>query len=519
MLAIDFDFYSNSCSANQGMSDSSDLVCVVEHGASRKKIVVGGKRMLDDIKNALLGSPFKELMNRDLIVQVFDATVNDFIDFEESDVLEATRLRHVLGSSLSTCTSKSTSPSIENDQGLAAEQDPGTSCSTVGMSALSSALNISANEYRFPVVPHHIRAEIATIKDGSLSFTQKSDIVNWLYYDLTKYTLYPGKLYSVCAQQLVSRYPKLRDTTTTGYGTWVMSLRFKAKNVRRRLPSGTALIDEAREKAKKKASVPSPTPAPSSAPCHGATNQVTETGDGEDEETIAAHLAILTKEMKKPFPDMEKVDLSMDRTFHARKSWMYREKPFVAEILQKYPALRNDDQISHEFRRHTGIDCDSGILGFVNKYGEKVLNLASRKGPGKHPVTEFWKVLDAEKEETKKYVLAVGVLHFLPLLVREKAGVLFKKLENEEDIIHPMVVYSGEDVFTSECVYVHVECLKIDALDMTSAVCILMAAYWAFNIKYAPDAVRTLSLLETFIGVNNPRMGVLCSQAIAALRS
>lgn len=158
------------------------------------------------------------------------------------------------------------------------------------------------------------------------------------------------KLYTICAKELFSKYPKLRDSTKTGYGTWVMSLRFKPKkkNMRRRLPPGTPAIDEARNKVKKSRTPSAPTSA-----CNGTTwMQEIEMGQGEDAATIAAHLAIISKEMKKPVPDKEKVTLSMERTFMVRKRWLYQEKPLVSEILQKYTALRSEDQISQEFVRH-----------------------------------------------------------------------------------------------------------------------------------------------------------------------
>ncbi|XP_064472659.1 uncharacterized protein LOC135387360 [Ornithodoros turicata] len=214
--------------------------------------------------------------------------------------------------------------------------------SSIQVSHLPAAMDIPPASYRFPIVPQHIRAELTSLKDGLPSVRLKSDIVNWLFYDLSRYTLFPGKLYSVCAQHLVCKYPKLKDNTKTGYGTWVMSLRYKAKNTRRRLPPGNPVLEDARQKAKKQC-----TPSSSASPFHraGNANGMDELGDGEDEGTIEVHLNILNKEMRKTVPDMEKVSLSMDRTFTFRKRWLREEKPLVAEVLEKYPPLRSEEQV------------------------------------------------------------------------------------------------------------------------------------------------------------------------------
>lgn len=70
-----------------------------------------------------------------------------------------------------------------------------------------------------------------------------------------------------------------------------------------------------------------------------------ELGHGEDASSIADHMNIMTKEMRKPLPDMTKVSVSMARTFANRKAWLYLEHPLVADIIDKYPAFKDEEQV------------------------------------------------------------------------------------------------------------------------------------------------------------------------------
>lgn len=66
---------------------------------------------------------------------------------------------------------------------------------------------------------------------------------------------------------------------------------------------------------------------------------VTYLGDAEDEESVAANLTFMARELHKANPDWDKIRVSMECTFHERRNWMDATQPLVADIVDKYPAL------------------------------------------------------------------------------------------------------------------------------------------------------------------------------------
>ncbi|XP_070384807.1 uncharacterized protein [Dermacentor albipictus] len=241
--------------------------------------------------------------------------------------------------------------------------------------------------YVLPNTPLDIKLSIERHSQGQY-FENRRRVVQWLYNDLCSYKMsgfteievYPGKLYEEAARALISKYPNLSDTTGTGYisfgfteswlsvffsfyllrsslmelqgcvmcmqsGTqaqwlnswllqdsWREALRFKAKYERSKLRKADESegLPEKRPRQEMRPALPRRMTRPTA---------VANMADGEDEESIAAHIAGMCKERHKASPNHEYLSDCMKRTFADRRGWIASEIPSVKDVLEKYPAL------------------------------------------------------------------------------------------------------------------------------------------------------------------------------------
>lgn len=69
-------------------------------------------------------------------------------------------------------------------------------------------------------------------------------------------------------------------------------------------------------------------------------------GIGEDEDSIAAQLSFMNREIKRNFIDEVKLRDAMDRTAFVRKTWINNDKPVVSSIVSEYTALGRESNVS-----------------------------------------------------------------------------------------------------------------------------------------------------------------------------
>ncbi|KAH7978944.1 hypothetical protein HPB49_007455 [Dermacentor silvarum] len=135
--------------------------------------------------------------------------------------------------------------------------------------------------YMLPAVPQDIIMSTDRHRAGQ-HFKNRLRVLQWLYHDLCLQTMYPAKLYAEAARALIAKFPNLADSAGTGYA---------------------AAME-----------------------------------DGEDKDTIDAHLVAMAKEVSKARPDVNYTSDCMARTFASRRKWI-GENPSVADIVKEYPAL------------------------------------------------------------------------------------------------------------------------------------------------------------------------------------
>ncbi|CAN8017299.1 unnamed protein product, partial [Ixodes persulcatus] len=328
---------------------------------------------------------------------------------------------------------------------------------------------------------------------------------------------YPGPLYAVAAEQLVAKYPKLRDGSSLKYEVWRAHLRVKAKNRRRAKESTVPGVGAARAKHQKasEARQQSADARPAVAVQHIARrlSGVTYWGVAEDQDSVAGHLAFMAKEVRKGNPDWQKIVLSMERTFDERRHWMLSAQPLLADILARYPALGYPQAISFyyhfSFLRSLCLASHAELEAAIQKCGTRVVTLAERKWRLKATVDQLHKRLDLLPEGEKDGCFATGVLLLLPRLLKEDAGSYLQKLDPSKVHMHPTVLFSGDSAFSADSFLVPVEDLTLDGLDVLGSVSLTISLYWAFNIKYAPGTQKTFAVIERLVGLAFTQLTVL----------
>ncbi|KAG0438615.1 hypothetical protein HPB47_016939, partial [Ixodes persulcatus] len=152
-------------------------------------------------------------------------------------------------------------------------------------------LNLS--QYKLPELPKDIAFAMKQ-HDWSkpIPWKLRQRVLEWLFHDLCRYSMYPGKLYAEAARQLVWYHKNLADNS---FGT-------------------------------------------------GYPLDVEDTF--EDEHSLCGHREWLRREMKKPIPDMEKVRDVMERTFKSRRKYVCNDGPSVSALMEMYPALCDKDQVT-----------------------------------------------------------------------------------------------------------------------------------------------------------------------------
>lgn len=67
--------------------------------------------------------------------------------------------------------------------------------------------------------------------------------------------------------------------------------------------------------------------------------------EGKDKRTVAGHIEIMKRELKKAGGSIEKVGESMGKTFKSRRAFIENE-PSLEHLLDVYPALKKESQVS-----------------------------------------------------------------------------------------------------------------------------------------------------------------------------
>ncbi|CAN7940635.1 unnamed protein product [Ixodes hexagonus] len=221
----------------------------------------------------------------------------------------------------------------------------------------------------------------------------------------------------------------------------------------------------------------------------------------------------MTREMKRRSPDLRKLGDSMKKTRSSRRKWIMETQPSTADVLKKYPALANAEMLHQEFIAITGVDLESKLLAFINKYGERCLYLVKSRRCAKETVHELEADLEKLEGDARKCCFAVGMLQLLPMLLKEQPRFL------KGPDIYPALRFEGSKAHEAKDIFAVFEGLNVEVVDIIAGVTTVMEIYWIFNIKHSSQNKNTLALLEHFCGLPSAPQTPSVIRAISAIEN
>ncbi|RVE72781.1 hypothetical protein OJAV_G00041450 [Oryzias javanicus] len=177
----------------------------------------------------------------------------------------------------------------------------------------------------------------------------KSNILDALASEIIRYTAYPSSAQlDDVAQALISKHPSLKEHgSVSGYYGWKISLKYKMGNYRTRLRSlgcPELTINSMKSKQHDKSGSHNQVKKPKRA----EVNYFPDYSAGEDKESLEKERVDLLSEVKKRH-NHQMIKQKMEKTFALRRHEVIQDKPLVAEIKSRWPALFCEHEVSAEF--------------------------------------------------------------------------------------------------------------------------------------------------------------------------
>nr|XP_050041580.2 uncharacterized protein LOC126538935 isoform X2 [Dermacentor andersoni] len=308
-------------------------------------------------------------------------------------------------------------------------------------------------------------------------------------------TGYPGKLYEEAARNFITMFPSLADSTGTGYDSWRVQLRFKAKYQRRKLKTqdeaaGSLPLKRTRnteEVTQKRVSRPS---------------LAHDMGDAEDDMSLLMHVESMQKEARKASPDTSYLLDAMMRTFADRRKWISEETPSVKEIVEKYPALAVGSVVLQEFKAITNVTLLDVLRGVLDPIAHKIFECAQKKRHLEDFLIGLEKIKDGIPQPEQNDLMLTAAIFVLPSLVKERIEAFVCSGKPGAVHVVPTVTHTDNILEVQEFT-VQLEALEIQAPNLLQAVATQMALYWTFNIVFCAKAQKTFDLLCRLIGISS----------------
>ncbi|XP_049518074.1 uncharacterized protein LOC119443213 [Dermacentor silvarum] len=268
--------------------------------------------------------------------QIFDQDFNDFVDLLDEDPIPDMAVLRVV------------KPAHQAEAFI--EEEPTLYDAEISAGALERSFNVATSQedddgMGFALPDLHFLNGVVKENIPLTSYIT-TRIVDSLFQEMTAHTMYPShKFHQGTASTLVRRYPELADPCGSGHASWVVMLRHKFKNERRKLATDRVIIN--RQKFGTAAKRPRTS--------NGAAAEVLQRGkvgpvlaqglvsSGEDSCSLAQHEAWLVSESKKANPDRPQMLCRLQLTHTARAKDLCQMSP--VEAMEKYPYLADKEWV------------------------------------------------------------------------------------------------------------------------------------------------------------------------------
>uniref|UniRef100_A0A3P8SLL5 PB1 domain-containing protein n=1 Tax=Amphiprion percula TaxID=161767 RepID=A0A3P8SLL5_AMPPE len=213
------------------------------------------------------------------------------------------------------------------------------------------------------------------------------------------YKAYPSdREVSVVAEALVTKHPCLKEPgSQKGWYGWKNSLKFKIGNYRTKL-SGAGFQEVAINSGKRSRKNPEK---------QSPLNFLPNYPKGEDTTSLEQLRLQIVDEVKMSDKNLVHITKLMQTTFALRRKEVVNDDLPVAEILERWPALKIESQICAEFHRITNMNLKNHFYAVLDRHSPHLHNLFRKKAALTGKVSEVLGQL------FRIYDLQVRGLHFL----------------------------------------------------------------------------------------------------------
>ncbi|XP_058481952.1 transmembrane protein 68 isoform X1 [Solea solea] len=207
-----------------------------------------------------------------------------------------------------------------------------------------------------PLFSHDIEFQMkvaneAYAKDGTvmvISKGVKSVILDRLADVIIKYTAYPSKdHYESIAKALVAKHPCLKEPGSgKGWYCWVFSLKFKMGNYRQKMMAAGCpeVVVNKRKKGERSSN-------PVKKSKKGEVHFLPEPPEGQTAVESEENRKTMLLEVQKREPNIQLLDEMMIATFSQRRKEIIGDEPLIFAVMERWPALFSERQLSAEFKR------------------------------------------------------------------------------------------------------------------------------------------------------------------------
>ncbi|XP_060779795.1 sterile alpha motif domain-containing protein 3-like [Neoarius graeffei] len=368
--------------------------------------------------------------------------------------------------------------------------------------------------YTLPVMPPELQ-EALHRKDPSFKKKDKSHLrallIQVLFDHITTYTWYPNhKKYTDVLGCLITRFPFLRDHSSTGYDTLLECLRNKFKKERSPLVNFPKVMEMKRKfGTKKQRSVDHESLEDSPAyqrakrrrteaiqACWGSLDPTQEIvveleSVGEDDLSFQEHLNAINNELRRRQPDLTQIMDRMKRTLYKRVE--VTAKP-TGEVMQMFPFFQIPELLHYEMRLRFGQDMELNLQNALTTITANIIR-AAQQGNHKEQLTTW-----LTEATTDDHLKSAAIL-ILPELFKERSK-FFYCLDEEPCSPFPVMVIDNavNPLLCSNNVSIKMDGVTVTSgeMDIPHALQCLLEIYFIFGVEYPKQIRHTLSFVEHY---------------------
>ncbi|XP_042599713.1 uncharacterized protein LOC109062712 isoform X2 [Cyprinus carpio] len=380
------------------------------------------------------------------------------------------------------------------------------------------------------------QGNLAYLKDSTyLKLTKelKHDILEKLAETMFSFKAYPtNDDYAQVAAALVNKHPCLLESgSSTGWGGWKNSLKFKMGNFRskmRNLGYPDVTINGGRRGMNNPEGIPSRKRIKKPKKCE--INFLPNFPEGHNNDSLELVRKEIQYEMKMRTPSPSLLAQQMDLTFALRRKEIVESAPAISDVLERWPALFREPQVCMEFNRITGKNLKQEFYENLDRHSSRFMDLfKTRRGtPGQHLLNFLQQIKSDQPTEVRTLVL-----RGLPIMLGDEDSCFFKSSlvsDHRNTILDVPVGILFEDTdlqppnslhLTSSIGIILEGQVVMDKMqDLPQAICLLFGLIYALDLNYPKSLANTFDFIQRVLmsmGQNalKPRVQSLANQLFA----